>query len=197
MKKKKIIIIVLIIIAVLVVLFTVRIPKQNKTSVEQTGLINEEEKKIVTDDFEIVLPAGWEKTTPAMGTSAMAVKINEDLNDPTAQKINFRSYFAVSYDTLQDKTMPEYLEILKNGVKQTASGVVLTKDEDLTINNKLAHVIEAKIAQQGADFKVLLIIITGQEKDVWVMSFNTTQGKWEEYKDVFYGIANSFKLKML
>ncbi|KKQ96030.1 MAG: hypothetical protein UT22_C0044G0011 [Parcubacteria group bacterium GW2011_GWC2_39_11] len=54
------------------------------------------QNKLITDDFEINLPEGWRKTAPAMGSSAMAVNADEQLNDPAAQKINFRSYFAVS-----------------------------------------------------------------------------------------------------
>ena len=164
---------------------------QNNTSANSTQLQN----KIVTDDFEITLPAGWEKTTPAIGTSAMAVKVNENLNDPAAQKINFKSYFAVSYDTLQDKSMSEYLQIVKNGLQQTVPGVIFTKDQDMTINSKSAHAIEAELTQQGVNFKILIVTIAGQGKDVWVMSFNTTKNAWDGYKETFSDVTRSFSLK--
>lgn len=151
--------------------------------------------KLVTDDFEVNLPAGWRQTAPAIGASVMAVNANENINDPAAQKINFKSYFAVSYDTLQDKSMSEYLQIVKNGLQQTISNVAFTKDRDMTINGRFAHAIEAELTQQGVNFKILMVIIAGQGKDVWVMSFNTTKNSWDGYKETFYGIANSFNLK--
>lgn len=153
------------------------------------------QNKLVTDDFEVNLPAGWRQTAPAMGASVMAISVDEHINDPAAQKINFQSYFAVSYDTLQDKNMSEYLHIVKNGLRQTISGVVFTKDEDMTINGRPAHAIEAELTQQGVNFKILMVVIAGQGKDVWVMSFNTTKSGWGGYKETFYGIANSFNLK--
>jgi len=33
------------------------------------------------------------------------------------------------------------------------------------------------------------------EKDVWVISFNTTKTGWDGYKEIFYSIADSFSLK--
>ena len=130
-----------------------------------------------------------------MGSSAMAVKINENLNDPVAKKINFKSYFAVSYDTLQDKSMSEYVQIVKNGLQQTVPSVVFTKDQDMMINSRSAHAIEAELIQQGVNFKILLMVIAGEGKDVWVISFNTTKNSWDEYREMFYGVANSFNLK--
>ena len=132
---------------------------------------------------------------PAMGASAMAVNANESINDPAAQKINFKSYFAVSYDTLQGKSMSEYEQIVKSGLQQTISNVVFTKEQDMTINGKSAHALEAELTQQGVNFKILLVVVRGQGDDVWVMSFNTTKSSWDGYKETFYGVANSFNLK--
>ena len=204
---KKTIVSILIIAGVALAVFLgVYFTKQNKPAVDSvkntaqenpSSQINTEQmqNKMVTDDFEIVVPDGWKQTAPAMGSSAMAVKINENLNDPAAQKINFQSYFAVSYDTLQDKNMSEYVQIVKNGLQQTIPGAIFTKDQDMTINGKSAHAIEAELTQQGVNFKILMIAITGEEKDVWVMSFNTTKNSWDIYKETFYSIANSFSLK--
>ena len=151
--------------------------------------------KLVTDDFDVNLPAGWRQTVPAMGASAMAVNANESINDPAAQKINFKSYFAVSYDTLQGKSMSEYEQIVKSGLQQTISNVVFTKEQDMTINGKSAHALEAELTQQGVNFKILMVVVRGQGDDVWVMSFNTTKSSWDGYKETFYGVANSFNLK--
>ena len=163
--------------------------KNNQTDNEQL------QKKLVTDDFEITLPVGWEQTTPAIGTSAMAVNENEKLDDPAAQKINFKSYFAISYDTLQKKSLSEYLQNIKNTLLQTISNVVFTNEQDIIIDNKPARAVEAELTQQGVDFKILMVVIAGQHEDVWVISFNTTKSSWDGYKEIFSNITKSFSLK--
>ena len=149
--KNKIIIIALIvlgiILAVLVGFYFIRqnqAPVENQEKMDGGTRVNNQtnneqsQNKLVTDDFEVTLPAGWEKTAPAMGTSAMAVNRNEKLDDPAAQKINFKSYFAVSYDMLQGKSLSEYLQTVKNQLSQTISNVVFANERDIMINGRLA-----------------------------------------------------------
>jgi len=159
------------------------------------GVNNQIQNKLVTDDFEVTLPVGWEKTAPAIGASAMAVNRNEKLDDPVAQKINFKSYLAVSYDTLQGKGMSEYLQTVKNGLSQIVSNVVFTNEQDVMINGRSAHALEAELAQQGVNFKILMVVITGQGEDVWVMSFNTIKSSWDGYQETFSDMVQSFSLK--
>ncbi len=199
MKNKTIIIILIILGVALLVLIGVYFIKQNKTT-NQTptgngGAIEQPQSKIITDDFSINLPAGWKQTAPAIGPSAMAINMNENINDPAAQKINFKSYFAVSYDTLQGKNINDYLQTVKNSLSQTISNVVFTNDQDMMISGSPAYAIEAELAQQGANFKILMVVVAGQGEDVWVISFNTIKSSWDEYKGTFYNIANSFILK--
>src|SRR3989344_4337747 len=82
------------------------------------------QNKLVTDDFEVGLPTDWRQTAPATGASAMAIKANEHMYDPAAQKINFKSYFALSYDTLQGKNKSEYAQTVKSGLQQAISSAV-------------------------------------------------------------------------
>jgi len=173
---------------------------ENTIPPSQAGINNQanseqSQNKLVTDDFEISLPEGWRKTAPAMGASAMAVKADEQLNDPAAQKINFRSYFAVSYDTLQGKSLSEYLQVVKSQLQQTISGAVFAQEHDTTINGKVARAFEASFTQQGANFKILMVAVKGVGDDVWVISFNTLQSTWAEYQKAFSDIAGSFSLK--
>ena len=197
MKNKILIIILIIFGSVLAVLAGIYFTKQNRTPLDSSNQTNIEQSqnKIITDDFFINLPVGWKQTAPAIGTSVMAIDTNEIVADPAAQKINFKSYFAVSYDTLQGKKLDDYLQTVKNGLSQTISNVVFTNEQDLLINDRPAHAMEAELTQQGVNFKILLIVITGQEEDVWVMSFNTTKNGWNGYKETFYDIADSFSLK--
>jgi len=164
--------------------------ENNQISAEQA------QNKMVTDEFEVIVPAGWIQTAPAIGTSLMAVNSNENINDPAAQKINFKSYFAISRDVLQGKTIDEYSQTVKNSLQQIVSNVIFTKNQNIAaINGKSANAIEAEMSQQGVDFKVLMAIIRGEGDYVWVFSFNTTKNAWDKYKEIFYNIANSFRLK--
>jgi len=149
----------------------------------------EEENLLVKDDFSIKVPEGWRETTALQGISAMIINVNEEITDPNVKKINFRSYFSVSYDSLQERGMEEYVEYTKNSLSQVIPGIVFTHQE--------AQAIEAEITQQGVDFKVLIVFVKGvEEEDVWVISFNTVKGNWDGYKDLFYEIAESFKVKI-
>jgi len=154
------------------------------------------QSKIITDDFSIDLPDSWRETNPVMGTTAMAVKTNETLSDPAAQKINFNSYFAISYDTLTGKTLQEYVDFTKQTLVQAIGDINFVLDEDIVINNRNAKKIEFEMSQQGVNFKVLLVLVKGEENDIWTISFNTTKNDWEKYENVFYNIASSFVVKI-
>ncbi len=206
MKNKTIVFILVALGILLVVVVGVYFVRQNKPAINSsentaqqtpgnTPVKESGQGVLATDDFSINLPAGWNQTAPAIGSSAMAVNVNEQINDPAAQKINFKSYFAVSYDKPQGKSINEYSQIVKNGLQQAISSVVFTKEQDMMINVRSAHAIEAELTQQGVNFKILMVVVKGQGDDVWVISFNTTKDSWDGYKGTFYSIANSFSLK--
>lgn len=197
-KKKKIIIIALIIIgAILVAGSGFYFLGKDKPVEEKIPENNDQQSqsKIVTDDFDVVLPAGWEKIQPMMGTLAMANKADEKLNDPPAEKINFKTYFAISYDTSEVENLSEYMEMAKQQVLQNIPNAIFLNERDMTINERPAHVVESELSQQGVDFKVLMVIIAGEGDDIWGISFNTVESKWEEYEGEFFDIVESFNLK--
>jgi hypothetical protein len=204
--------IVLIVLGVIsAALIGIYLFKQNKTEIspesteseetsgesqEEPGYEVEEKNQVLaTDDFSIDLPNGWRKTEATMGVSAMAINFEEEIKDPAAQKINFKSYFAVTYDTLGEKSLNDYLQTAKNELGKVASNVVFTEDQDITINGRPAHATEVELTQQGVDFKVLIVLVKGEGDDVWVLSLNTTKSSWDEYKEMFYSVADSFNLK--
>ncbi|MDD4995055.1 MAG: hypothetical protein PHW53_01120 [Patescibacteria group bacterium] len=211
MKNKIVILILIIIVITIAIIIGFYFVQKNKSSINsientvpssQSEVNNQanpeqQQNKLVTDDFEINLPTGWRQTAPAIGASAMAVNADEQLNDPAAQKINFRSYFAVSYDTLQGKNLNEYLQNVESQLRQTISNAVFAQEHDTTINGKAARAVEVNLTQQGVDFKILMVAIKGVGDDVWVISFNTLQGSWAEYQETFSDIASSFNLKKL
>ena len=207
--KNKIIIIVIIVVVVvgaaLVGVYFIRhnvpTPSGNQGGTESdAGTRNpantgQPQSKIITDDFSIDLPVGWKQTSPAMGASVMAVNANENINDPASQKINFKSYFAVSYDTLKGKSINEYSQTIKDELSRTFPDVVFAKEQDVAINGNSAHVMEVELTQQGVNFKILMVAVVGHRDDAWVMSFNTTKSGWDGYKETFSDVVKSFSLK--
>lgn len=157
------------------------------------GLVAQSE--LATDDFSVNLPKGWQRAEAGIGISAMAVNIEENVTDPAAQKINFKTYLAVVYDTLQNRTLGDYLQSAKNGLRQAVPSVVFAKEEELSVNGRPTFTLEAELTQQGVNFYVLMAMIKGEGDDVWVMSFNTVKDSWQEYKKEFYNTINSFTLK--
>lgn len=207
MKNKVLIALIVLVVAVLSVSFYYlrqgKSPAGNiiqgipETTGDGNNQTNEEQvqNKLVTDDFEINIPEGWIQTAPAMGASAMAINNNEQSSDPAVQKINFKSYLAVSYDTLQGKSLSEYMQTVKIGLQELVSEVSFAEEHDAVINDRPARAIEADMTQQGVDFKVLMVAIKGEGDDVWTISFNTAKNDWNKYKEIFSSVANSFSLK--
>ncbi|MDD5431229.1 MAG: hypothetical protein PHP03_03345 [Candidatus Pacebacteria bacterium] len=172
-------------------------PQATESAAETNSPVAEQTpKKLVTDDFSVDIPTGWEKIEPPTGISAMIVKTNENITDPAAQKANFKSYFAVSHNSLKEASMDTYLNDLKNELKKTFPTAVFSNEQNTIINNSPAHAMEADLTQQGINYKVLLVVIKGQGEDIWVVSFNTLQSIWNGYKEVFGDIAKSFIVKI-
>ena len=195
MKNKTVILVLIVVIIVAAILIGYRfLPKNNQAGGNNQPTNGQSQNKLVTDYFEISLPAGWQQATPPVGASAMAVS-NEEITDAAAQKINFKTYVAVSYDTLQGKSLSEYLQSIENQLKQAIPDVVFSQEHDAVINNRTARAIEADLTQQGVNFKLLMVAVKGNGDDVWVMSFNTLQSSWMAHQETFSDIANSFKLK--
>ena len=172
-------------------------PPEGNINQENQEITNEEQSqnKLVTDDFEIDIPEGWIQIAPAMGASAMAANNSEQSSDPAVQKINFKSYLAVSYDTLQGRSLSEYMQTVKIGLQELVPEVSFNEEHDVTINGRNAQAMEVEMSQQGVDFKVLIVAVKGDNDDVWTISFNTTKSSWDGYKEIFSGVANSFNLK--
>lgn len=195
--KNKIVIIGLIILGfVLATMIIVFLNKEKSPSIDIAQQnIEQPQAQIITGDFSINLPVGWKEISPVTGTLAMAFNANEVVKDLKAQDIGFKSYFAVSPDTLQEKNMDDYFQALKNALSQNVPNVVFTEEQDKIINGKSAHAIEAELTQQEIDFKVLMVVIPGQEKNLWILSFNTLEDNWDEYEEIFYSVADSFVSK--
>jgi len=145
--------------------------------------------------FSVLVPMGWKEIPARTGVSAMVVNSGEEITDQALQKINFRSYYSASYDTLGERTIEEYIVYIKDVVRRFAPDIVFVSEENLKINNNDAYKIEADLNQQGANFKVLIFLIRGKNNDIWNMSFNSGVVNWEKNKAEFIRIAQSFTIK--
>jgi hypothetical protein len=149
---------------------------------------------IVTDDFQITPPPGWEGRPAPEGLLAIAIKPNEAITDPAAVKIGFKSYLAVTRDNLQGKTKEDYVNFIGEELKKASLSVSLDTTWSTKVDGRDATVLDVSMNQQNVDFKASIFLVWDGE-DVWAISFNTTEDKWNEYKDSFFTSGSSFKLK--
>jgi len=148
------------------------------------------------DDFSIVIPERWQKSSqPLPGSLLTIYKINEDhLNDLNAQKINFKSYLAVSFDNRDGRTKPQLLDLVRQSLTQISPNAKFSGFTESTINDQPADFGELDITQQNVNYKVLIALIIKGDK-FFTISANTTTLKWPGYKDLLYQTAKSIKLK--
>jgi len=189
MKKPILIVVIAVIIITGAALFYFR---DKLPSFKPEKEIGNKENILKKNNFSINLPEGWVEVAALMGASATAVDSNEKIDDVKAQRINFRSYFSIVYDNLGQRTKEQYYQEIKDSLKNAFSGIVFPQEEKGLVDNKDVYFLEAEFSQQEVDFYVMLAINIG-EKDVWIVSFNTLKTSWNNYKDIFYQTARSFK----
>lgn len=150
-------------------------------------------KTFEKEEFEMQIPDFWVSMEAPEGIKAFLSNLNEEEKD--GEKEGFRSYLAVTYDARGEKTMPEFLSYVKETLSGTLSDIEFEDQLETEIDGRKAQVSEAVIMQEGYQFNTLLVIIEGEGEDVWTLSFNTSKIKWNDSKDLFYQMAESFKLK--
>lgn len=207
MKNKILIIIAAILLVAIGAGIGVFLAKNNKSGdlnqenarPEDNKPISEEQKSqfrtVAKDYFSLSVPDNWLEANAPSGVSLIMANTSENITNPDAKKINFRSYFSVTYDKPGEKNKKEYMEALKEGLKQSIPGIVFTEKNAIKINGKESSVLEADLTQQGIDLKLLMFLIDGKDKDIWIMSFNTIKDNWSGYETMFYQIAESFRVK--
>jgi hypothetical protein len=162
----------------------------------ETNDVVADNNQLVMDDFSIELPAGWSKTADEVeGILAIAMNLNEAVQDEAAQKINFKSYLAVGLDALRGKTVEGYVQFVKEELQKSISGISFDNENEVIINERSARAFEAEMVQQEIDFKVLVVAIQEDENNVWVISCNTLKSKWDDYREMFAESVKSFTLK--
>jgi len=167
----------------------------SSTVSNESPAVNNESRVVVKDSFSLEAPANWQEIPSMPGVSLMMVNSTETSERPEVKKINFKSYFSISYATLKEKTLTEYTAGLKDQLTRMVSGISFQDLEPIVINGRPANVFSADLNQQGVDFKLLMFVAEGTNKDVWMISFNTLAENLSGYQDLFYQVAESFKVK--
>ena len=142
-----------------------------------------------------MMPEGWLQAKAPEGVSVMAVNAQEEITEAKAKEIGFKAYFAVSHNPLQGKSLAEGLQVFKEEVAKLDSGAVFLQERETSINNREARAAEIKMIQQEIDFRVWVVMVKGNNDDVWIITFNTLESKWNDYQNLFSEVANSFQLK--
>ena len=121
-----------------------------------------------------MVPKGWQEVGAPTGVSAMVVNTGEEISDPALQRINFKSYYSVSYDKMGERTRDEYIAYIKNMVKQFAPGINFSSEEDFV---KLIKHIYKKIVRASN-------IVDGRnEVDISLFSYYDCQCEGNYYID--------------
>jgi len=148
----------------------------------------------VSDDFTIAPPVGWIQThLPSTLVSYQNSKETQPKGSE-AEKINFKSYMAISSYSSNGKTLNEVVDLVKHQVESVAPGISFAPLGEGTIDNQPAKFIEANVSMQNVDFKVMLAVVMKGDK-YFTISSNTTVEKWPEYRAIFYSVVDSFKFK--
>ena len=151
--------------------------------------------EIDTNYFKLVLPPGWETQEPAPENFALTAYSKESSKDPLARKINYKTSLYIAREELNDKTMSEYIKLLKEGVQQKKENVLFNSENETSFNGQKAYLIDVELKENNIEFKSIFGVIEGKNQEVWVMSFNTPKLDWITTAPQFYSILNSFEIK--
>jgi len=205
---KNVLIIIIIFIVIIIAgyfIYTLNkgqdLPEQNGQSASEPDRekIKEEgepeDKTVLEQGFSIKVPKGWVEQPAPMGVSLMVVDMLSVVMDERARQINFHPYYTVSLDSLQDLELQGYVEILKQGINQVTPGIVFQNEINSEINANEIYAMEGEVIQNEIEFKLLIVLVKGNAKDIWVISFNTTKADWDQNAPQFTDITNSFLIR--
>jgi len=102
---------------------------------------------------------------PMPGITLMVVNDNEQPNDENTKKINFRSYYAITYVSWE-KDLNDYLPVYENELKSVASDAIIENINDGNVNDQQAKFFDTKISQQNINFKAFVAIVRGNNNDI-------------------------------
>ncbi|MBU1130521.1 hypothetical protein KJ840_00085 [Patescibacteria group bacterium] len=153
------------------------------------------ENILANDYFALQYPLEWEQSQAPEGISAIIVNNQEEITNPEAQKINFRTYFSVIYDSLQGRGLEDFVNNYKAEITRAFPDASFVSEVVNQVNNQPAYFLEVQLDDHDLSLKVFFALIQGQEDDMWILTFNTQESNWSLYQEIFSQIVNSFELK--
>jgi len=165
-------------------------PPMEQTASKETG----GNPSYVGDDFTFIPPTGWiQVRLPGTLVSYQNPAEIHPKGSP-ADKINFKSYIAVSFDNANGQALDAVVNLVKRQTQSVVPAIVFTSINDGMVGGQPAKFLEADLLMQDVDFKVMVAVVLKGDK-YFTISYNTTAEKWPEYRDMFYNVAASFKFK--
>ncbi len=199
---------VIVIVVILAGLGIYWFVKKDDSTLKDGGAVNQETSTYVNantnaagssstyigDGFTVLQPSGWIQSR-IQGSLASFQRANESHGEGSpAEKINFKSYIAISFDSTNGRTLDQVDQATIDGITAAIPSAKSFAVNDETINGIPARLTAFELQQQDVSYTVLVAVFMADEK-YYVMSFNTTTEKWIGYKDSFYEVARSFSLK--
>ena len=119
-------------------LFVENQPKTNQSESGENDLFDNESereaKELTGDNFSISLPLGWEGVSAPDGVLAIAMRADEEINDPATHAINFKSYLAINYKMLGDRDKEEYIQYTKDYLTEMFPEISFPQEKRMTAN---------------------------------------------------------------
>lgn len=162
--------------------------KEPEKEVSQATLLD-------TDYFTITLPSSWEGTSKENTLPIMIADSQEQILGEKAKEIGFGTNLSINRAELGDGLFEDYVKNLKASLINNIPLIEITKEEKTAINGSDAYFLEIESIQQDLKFNTLVALVVNEANIVWAFSFNTLKESWPDYKDIFYQMVNSIKMK--
>ncbi len=163
-----------------------------EASTDNTNTNAVAETKYEGDSYSFTQPDGW--TQGHIQNTLVSFHNTEETfpEGSAAANINFKSYMALSFDSINERSLSEIYDLTVAGLQQTLPSITVVDVVDETINGLPAKLLTIQFVQQEVDYTVLIGMYMASQR-YYAMSFNTTTEKWSEYKDYFFKLARSFE----
>lgn len=146
------------------------------------------------DTFSILPPEGWEQKS-IQGTLVAFEDPGDSYSEGSVETTNqFRSYVAVVFDNVHERTLAEIVELNKDATIQVNPSTTFSNETSETIDGQPATILEGQITQQDINFSIFMAFLM-KDNRYFVITGNTVTDKWDDYKTSFYSVARSFQFE--
>jgi len=151
-------------------------------------------KKYSGNGFTIDIPEGWLVAYPIAETLATITKADETHPDGSkAQEINYKSYITISSGDTQGKTLVEISENVQQEIlTDFPSATVSVSSPGSTLQGVPVENSIIRMTEDEAKYAIFLMVALKDSKYFAVLA-NTTNGKWDEYRNIFLNTTASLE----